>query len=99
MFAKALDETIDHFKLSATEISKRTGITQATISTMRSGKTDPKLSTFEAIIDALPPEARRYMFFEKFLLDLQDGDVPMLLNAIAARVTSDSRYTAGSHRI
>ncbi len=85
MFAKALDNTIQHFGLSAREISTRTGITEATISQLRSGKSDAKISTFESLIKALPEEARNYLFFKSFINEnVSSRDISHLLTAIAS---------------
>jgi len=84
MFAQALNETIQHFGLSAREISLKTGVTEATISNLRSGNSDAKLSTFENLIGALPPEAKNYMFFKALLSDkVSSKDIHNFLTAIA----------------
>jgi len=67
MLAKALDSTIQHFGLSARELAIKTGVTDSTISKLRSGSSDAKLSTFEALVNALPDEAINYLFFNNLL--------------------------------
>jgi len=67
MLAKALDSTIQHFGLSARELAIKTGVTDSTISKLRSGSSDAKLSTFEALVNALPDEAINYLFFNALL--------------------------------
>jgi transcriptional regulator with XRE-family HTH domain len=86
MFVEAFNQTLQKYRISATELSLKSGLRQATISGFRNGKLSPQVNTLETLISALPPDAKKYMFFEGFLSDLTDEDIPMLLTAIAGKL-------------
>jgi predicted transcriptional regulator len=85
MFAQAFNQTLDHFKISARELYNKTGVREATISELRSGKTDARLSTYENLISALPDDALNYLFLEALLTKkVSSRDISHLLTAIAS---------------
>jgi len=90
MFAKALNQTLTEYKISGKELSIRSGVKEATISEFRNGKIEPKLGTIEALINALPQQAKNYMLFKAFLTDLTDDDISLLLYAIATELRGAS---------
>jgi len=92
MFAEALNQTLDHFKISARELFNKTGVREATISELRSGKSDARISTYETLINALPDEAINYLLLEVLLArDISSSDISHLLTVIAS-VIRDSDH-------
>ena len=63
MFGKALNETLDRFKISGREIAAKSGLREATIGQFRHGKQAILSDGLEKIIKVLPPEAHNYLFF------------------------------------
>lgn len=59
---EAFFETLDKFKLSAADISRRSDVASQVISKYRTGKQNLRQDTFDKLIDALPEEAKFYYF-------------------------------------
>ena len=58
-FAKNLKAVIEFIEMSQAELSNKTGLTQAAISQILSGKRDPSLSTICKILKVLPVNFER----------------------------------------
>lgn len=82
----ALNETLDHFGISAKELSEKTGVRQATISEFRNGKREIHTSQFERIVTGLSLEARQYLFLKAFIGQLDQEGIAMLLNIAANQI-------------
>jgi DNA-binding Xre family transcriptional regulator len=71
-FSEAFDEMMFRFKLKATDISVRSGVSESQISQFRKGK-NVRIDTIQRILRALTPAQR------KFMLDLvanEPADLP-----------------------
>lgn len=90
MFTEAFNQTLEEYKISGTNLSQISGVRLATISDFRNGKIDPKMSTLESLIEALPSDAKNFMLFKCFLTKLTDYDISLILNAIASQIRSSS---------
>jgi transcriptional regulator with XRE-family HTH domain len=63
-FANALRHTMSEFKLTGTELSKKSGVSKNTISAFRQGGQSLTVENLEKLLGAMPEEARRYLFAE-----------------------------------
>jgi transcriptional regulator with XRE-family HTH domain len=90
MFQRSFNLTLEEYKISATKLAQASGVREATISDFRNGKIDPKATTLESLIQALPREAKNFMLFKCFIAKLNDQDISLLLNAIASEIRSSS---------
>lgn len=86
MFAKALNETLQQYGISASNLSRLSGVRDATISDFRTGKIDPKASTIEALLQALPDEPKKYLLFKILNSNLTTSDIFLELNSITDRI-------------
>lgn len=82
----ALNETLNHFGISAKQLSETTGVRQATISEFRNGKREIHTSQFERIVSGLSPEAKQYLFLKAFIGQLDQEGIAMLLNVAANQI-------------
>jgi transcriptional regulator with XRE-family HTH domain len=60
-FVDAFNLTLEKFDIKARELSMRSGVTDATISTFRRGNRELKLESIEKILGALPDDAYYYL--------------------------------------
>lgn len=86
MFSEAFNETLDKFNISGRDIAAKSGLREATISQFRHGKQAILSDGLEKIIQALPPEARNYMFFRTLIGNVSNQDIYFFLNAIALTI-------------
>ena len=96
-FAEALNQTLANFRITAKELAMKSGVKESNISELRNGKTDPRISTIESLINALPEEARNYLFFKVFVSNITDRDVSNLLSAIAIELRNDNKTDPTRH--
>jgi len=92
MFQQAFNQTLDEYKISASKLAQASGVREATISDFRNGKVDPKATTLESLIKALPSDAKNFMLFKCFLARLTDQDISILLNAIAYEIRTSNHH-------
>jgi predicted transcriptional regulator len=59
---QAFFETLERFKLSAADISRRSEVATEVISKYKTGKQRIRQDTFDKLVDALPDEAKFYYF-------------------------------------
>lgn len=61
-FSEAIDRTLDTYSISAKWLSEQSGVSQQMISQFRKGKQRVYSDSLEAIITALPFDAKQYLF-------------------------------------
>lgn len=61
-FSEALDKTLDGYGISAKWLSEQSGVSMQMISNFRNGKQRVYSDSLEAMIQALPVQARRYLY-------------------------------------
>jgi transcriptional regulator with XRE-family HTH domain len=88
--AAALNETLEYFGLSAREVASRSGVREAALSQFRHGKKDLNLESWEKLIEALPVDAKQYMYLKLLVGDLDNRGLSQLLSAISFRLLQDS---------
>jgi len=89
MFAEAFNQTLEQYGIKAKDVAEKSGVRLATISDFRLGKIQPKIDTVEALLNALPPDAKHFMIF-KALINFTDHDMSILLHAIASELRKPS---------
>lgn len=92
-YQEALKETMEHFGLSAREVSLRAGIQEAAFSQFRNGKKDINLETWERLINGLPVEAQKYIYLKVLIGNLDNRGISALLSAISSRLLQESQAT------
>ena len=92
-FVQAFNETLLYFKITAKDMSARSGVRESTISEFRTGKSEARISTLEALVNALPDEARNYMFFKALLTKISNRDVRNFLQVIALTIKDTEEIT------
>lgn len=55
---------MSEFKLTGTELSRKSGVGENTISAFRQDKQSLSVDNLEKLLGAMPEEARRYFFLE-----------------------------------
>jgi transcriptional regulator with XRE-family HTH domain len=96
MFSTAFNETLNKYKIRAKDLSLKSGVRLATISDFRLGKIHPKTDTLEALINALPVDAKNYLIF-KALVTFTDNDISILLSAIASELRKSPDQMVEAH--
>lgn len=61
-FSEALDKTLNGYGISAKWLSEQSGVSMQMISNFRNGKQRVYSDSLEAMIQALPVQARRYLY-------------------------------------
>ena len=61
-FSEALDKTLDDYGIAAKWLSEQSGVSMQMISNYRNGKQRVYSDSLEAMISALPTQARRYLY-------------------------------------
>lgn len=61
-FSEALDKTLDGYGISAKWLSEQSGVSMQMISNFRNGKQRVYSDSLEAMIQALPVQAQRYLY-------------------------------------
>ncbi|MEO0759713.1 MAG: hypothetical protein AAFY78_22890 [Cyanobacteria bacterium J06648_16] len=85
IFSKAFDATLKEFGLTGKSIAISAGLREATISNFRNGsyiRTD----NLEKMINALPPDARQYLFLKAFVGELNPEGIATLLGLLGGRL-------------
>jgi transcriptional regulator with XRE-family HTH domain len=67
-FSEALDQTLEHYGISAKWLSEQSGVSMQMISQFRRGKQRVYSDSLEAMIGALPSEVRHHFY------SLMNGD-------------------------
>jgi transcriptional regulator with XRE-family HTH domain len=86
MFAKALNETLIQYRISASNLARVSGVKDTTISDFRAAKVDARASTIEAILEALPTEAKKFLLFKIINSEMTTEDIFLELNSITDRI-------------
>lgn len=90
MYAEALNETLEHFGISAREIATGAGVREAALSQFRNGKKDLNLESWERLVRALPLEAKQYLHLKVLVGELDNRGLSMLLSAVSYRLMQDA---------
>lgn len=88
-YQDALNQTFKHYNLSAREISQRCDVNETTLSRFKRSEANINLTTWYSILDALSPQARKYLNSLIFLSEIEKSDIPILLNVISHVLASD----------
>jgi transcriptional regulator with XRE-family HTH domain len=80
-FSNALRHTMSEFRLTGTELSKKSGVSKNTISAFRQGTQSLTVENLEKLLGAMPDEARRY-FFSELANARQSSDMENLAQAV-----------------
>lgn len=89
-FSEAFNQTLVEFNLSAKDIAQEAGIREATLSEYRNGKRQIHTDNLERLIQALPPDAKQYLFCKILIGEMDQGGIATLLNAIAHHLREDN---------
>jgi predicted transcriptional regulator len=60
-FSEALRRTMFEFEITGTQLSQVSGVSQRQISEFKNGERHMRSDNLKKILDAMPPEARRYL--------------------------------------
>ena len=88
-YQDALNETLKKFHLSSREVANKAGIDEANFSLFKNGKKDLNLQTWERLMDALPDDAKQYIYLKILIGDLDNRGISMMLNAISYRLLNE----------
>jgi len=92
-FGAALDETMKQFGIKGTTIAELASLQEQQVSEFRRGIRGLKTENLERVIEALPPEARHFLFFKVFVRNMSDRDISNLLSAIALELRNSDEVT------
>jgi DNA-binding Xre family transcriptional regulator len=84
-FSKAFDLTLKEFGLQGKTIAQNAGVREATVSNFRNGS-EIRTDNLEKLIEALPPEAKQYLFLKVFVGDLNPQGIATMLSLLAGRL-------------
>jgi hypothetical protein len=93
VFAKALNEVLDHFAYQNKKVAADADIGETQLSEFRRGKRQLTTENLEKVIFALPIEARNYLFFKVLISGASEYDVSNLLSAIALELRQKPNVT------
>jgi transcriptional regulator with XRE-family HTH domain len=84
-FSAAFDLTLKEFGLTGKSIATKAGLREATVSNFRNGG-DIRKESLEKLIEALPADAKQYLFLKVFVGDLNPQGIATLLSLLAGRL-------------
>lgn len=59
---QAFSQTVERFNLNVAEISRKTGISESSLSKFRNGKVDMSTKRFAKVLNAMPLSAQLFFF-------------------------------------
>lgn len=84
-FSNAFDLTLKKFGVTGKSIAISTGLREATVSNFRHGS-DIRSDNLEKLIEALPAEAKEFLFLKVFVDDLTTEGIATMLMLLASRL-------------
>jgi predicted transcriptional regulator len=97
-FSDAINQAFVEFNLSAKEIAARSGLTESQLSRFRNGR-DIRSDNLERLIEALPEQAKEFLFFKCFVNQMSDRAIGTLLYTISLRMRDESTQSAEPERV
>lgn len=95
-FSEAFNTTLEHFNLSARSVAREAGVRESTLSEFRRGLKEIHTDNLERLIQALPMEAKQYLFCRVLMGQMDNQGMATLLSAIAHHLKEDNSQ---KHRV
>lgn len=92
-FSEALNRTLNGYGISAKWLSEQSGVSMQMISNFRNGKQRVYSNSLEAMIEALPVQARRYLY------GLVSNDCPALNLELLIETASEEELKVAMFQI
>ena len=97
-FSNAFDLTLKQFSITGKALATEAGLREATVSTFRNGG-EIRKANLEKLLQALPPEAKQFLFLNLLTDDLNSQGIASLLGMLSTRLKesqSNEEHTSDS---